>query len=116
MHDPASLAGRSTTREDLEHDAHTSPRPSNPVPRRSLSLARHRQGEEATAMDAVRWALVDKHNSQHASWVLPLWVAQLQLPLCFVHPSPDPGPHSHCPASADGLIGSVDRAMGCPVP
>eukprot|EP00891_Asterochloris_glomerata_P003948 jgi/Astpho2/3948/Aster-x0611 len=48
-----STHGRSS-REDLEHGAHTSPRPSNPVPRRSLSLARHRQGEEATAMDAIR--------------------------------------------------------------
>ena len=111
MHDHAFLTGRSS-REDLEHGTHTSPRPSNPVPRRSLSLARHRQGEEATAMDAVRWA-------QHTALflVLPLWAVQLQLPgtrsllwapgLCLgTTPDPwhqvllwalslHPGPHSH---------------------
>ena len=82
MHDRACLAGRSS-REDLEHGAHTSPRPSNPAPRRSLSLARHRQGEEAAAMEAARWAPDEQHNSQHASWRCPskshTWVAHLPV-------------------------------------
>lgn len=94
--DHASLAGRSS-REDLEHGAHTSPRPSNPVPRRSLSLARHRQGEEATAMDAIRWALFEMNSPQPAIRCRPSGLHSCSL---------------HCTRS---FFGHPLQTLACPV-